>query len=245
MSDAGDGRVLIVCAIRLEFNRFCKSLQGVRRHRDGDLNWAVGRFGHVPVVVCLTGVGESGVSSRLPQMLAQFPVRLAIVAGLCGGLSSDAPLGRACCPRFLRHIDQLDEINQPLADAVDLPTCTALVTVREAVTSIEEKQRLHAETGASLVDMEAYAVARILHQAGVPWLVIKSVSDDARMAIDPRISQLLQPDGSVKWNALFWELLTHPSLVRELKQLGKSSHAAMKTLIQAVREVIAREAAPV
>lgn len=241
MSQAGEGRVLIVCAIRLEFNLLCKLLRGARRHREDDLEWVTGRLRDVPVVVCLTGVGEAKVAACLPRMLNRFPVRLAMVVGLCGGLSPDVTRGRVYAPRFVKHVDQPEEVEQPLVEAVDLARCTSLVTVRDEVVSVAAKQKLHVETGASLVDMEAFAAAQILQDAGVPWLVIKAVSDDAETAINPRITRLLQPDGGVKWNALFWEVLTHPSLIRELVQLGKGSGEAMKSLTRAVQQIVVEQ----
>ncbi|MCG6157928.1 phosphorylase family protein [Rubinisphaera margarita] len=239
MIEPGEGRILIVCAIRLEFNRFCRLLHGCRRDRDGDLIWASGQWRGNPVVVFLTGVGAENVTSRLPQMLQRFPIRLAIVAGLCGGISDDVVKSRAYVPRLLRNLTDREAIAQPLANAVELPRCTSLVTVPQAITSVADKQKLHEESGASMVDMEAFAAARILQAGGVPWLVLKAVSDDAQTAIEPRIARLLQPDGSVKINALFWLLLTHPSLLRDLIELGKSSTGAMDALLQAVRQLLA------
>jgi nucleoside phosphorylase len=74
----------------------------------------------------------------------------------------------------------------------------AIVSVDTVVTTTAAKRDLAAATGASLVDMETYAVATVAMNAGLPCVSIRVISDDASQDLPKEIAALVQPQSGMR-----------------------------------------------
>jgi hopanoid-associated phosphorylase len=100
-----------------------------------------------------------------------------------------------------------------------------------------DKSALHRRTGADGVDMEsqegaAYAVAH-----GLPFTVLRVVSDPADFDLPPVILEAINPDGSINYGVIMKAIASDPSLAGALWTASGYFKAAQKNL-QAARAAI-------
>jgi hopanoid-associated phosphorylase len=99
----------------------------------------------------------------------------------------------------------------------------------------DEKRLLGERTGALAGDMESGAVAAVAAEAGLPFLVLRAVSDGAVRAL-PRVACVpLRPDGGLSVGGIAHALLTRPAEWPAVLRLAVETRAAMAALRAAVR----------
>jgi adenosylhomocysteine nucleosidase len=103
-----------------------------------------------------------------------------------------------------------------------------LVTTVMAAGAVE-KRRLAASYNASLVDMEAAAIARLARMRDIPILCIKAVSDgvDAKL---PDLNPLIDVDGKLRMPAFLGYLALHPEYWAPVAALARTSVVAANNL---------------
>lgn len=167
-------------------------------------------------------IGAAGIADALPR------ARGLISFGLCGALDPD--LGVA---DLVVADGVVGEDGERAADAAwtaalraALPHARAgLAASGEAIVgSVEAKALLRRASGAAIVDMETHAVAQAAREAGIPFAVVRAVSDTAAFAL-PRAAQAgFKADGEPDIGAVVaalvrrpWEL---PALIRTALDAG-------------------------
>jgi hypothetical protein len=73
-----------------------------------------------------------------------------------------------------------------------------IASVGAVVTTAAAKRELAEATGASLVDMETYAVAKAAQAARLPCVSIRVISDDASQDLPKEIAALVQPQSGMR-----------------------------------------------
>lgn len=101
--------------------------------------------------------------------------------------------------------------------------------------------RLPAATSA--VDMETAAIAAVAEARGVPWDVVRAISDVAG-TLTPEIAALLGPDGTADVRAAGRLVLRDPRVVGRLARLGIDTARALRALTAALAAELAAEGAP-
>jgi adenosylhomocysteine nucleosidase len=96
----------------------------------------------------------------------------------------------------------------------------------------EEKRALREESGAVAVDMESHIVAEAAATAGLPFVVVRAISDPAGRALPPAALALVHPEGGIRLRAL-GKLLARPRELGGLVRLGLETRAALKALRRA------------
>lgn len=106
-----------------------------------------------------------------------------------------------------------------------------LLTVAELAAEPSEKQRLGQRYGALAVDMETAVAARLCQEHGIPLVCLRVISDELNTPLSPHLVELLR-HGRVSPPRLAWNILRHPSLIRELYRLaGQTRRAARQLLV--------------
>ena len=103
------------------------------------------------------------------------------------------------------------------------------------VGSVAAKTALRQSTGASIVDMESRAVAQAAAAAGLPFLVVRAVSDTAAFAL-PRAAQAgFRPDGEPDIAAVLRALALRPWELPALIRTASDAEKAFRSLTRAAR----------
>ena len=98
-----------------------------------------------------------------------------------------------------------------------------------------EKRLLCERSGALAGDMESGAVAAVAAAAGLPFLVVRAVSDGATRVL-PQVARVpLRPDGGISIGGIAQALCTRPGEWPAVARLAFETRAAMMALKGAVR----------
>lgn len=106
----------------------------------------------------------------------------------------------------------------------------AVAETRELLNDSRQKLECRQQSGALAADMESFAVADTARRAGKPWLVVRAIADPLTQSLPPAVSAATNAEGEIDRNRLVWHLLTHPTQIPEIIDLGKNFFAARKTL---------------
>ena len=111
-----------------------------------------------------------------------------------------------------------------------------LVTL-DHVAGREEKRRVAETYGASLVDMEAAAVAGLARARGIPFYCWKAVTDIATEDL-PDFNYFLDQEKQLRTRQVAAYALTRPRYVAPLLRMGKNSRSGADALGQTLRRWI-------
>jgi hopanoid-associated phosphorylase len=101
------------------------------------------------------------------------------------------------------------------------------------VGSVADKAALRRDSGAVIVDMESHVVAQAAREVGVPFVVVRAVSDSAAHAL-PRAAQAgFKADGEPDVGAVLVELLRRPWELPALIRTALDAENAFKSLSRA------------
>lgn len=201
------------------------------------------------VLVVETGVGR-GAAERALEWLAAAPrldgvpyrPRLVIGAGFCGGLDPELKVGDVVlAEEVLAGTGTVHFPTWPPAwpDGNWEPPLhrVRLATVDGIAATAAAKAALRASTAAGAVDMESSAIAAACARAGLPWAILRAVSDDAATSLSPRLGSLLEGGRVSPWK-LAGTVLRHPGIVPELWRIARATRLAADNLARALGEVL-------
>jgi len=175
----------------------------------------------VPPIVLPIPIGPEPLTRYLTAptgALTGFHQPRVLLMGLCGSLTSHYRIGHVvlyhgCVCRTNRSPQLLrcdPELTTLLQDTLQLATPQArALTSDRLVWSAAEKQQLHHEYQAEVVDMEGYAALQVLSPAKIPVAMIRVVSDDCDHDL-PDLHSALDPDGALQPLPLAMGLLQQP-----------------------------------
>ena len=233
-------------------------LAGIRRHLEladsvtvGDVRMEHGRLGGQDCVLVQSGMGRQRAEQALSAVLARYQPVAVLSLGFCGALSATlrvgdlvvcTPVGAlltlpsgphvAPSPVGWLHCDA-SLVQQALA----VPTppgaghlvAGGCVTVPSAAGPRSVKHWLSESLPSVAVDMESFWIGRLAQEAGVPLLVVRSVSDTLAESL-PSFEGLVDDFGRASLTTLSRYLLHHPLRVAQLARLGLQAHRAAQSL---------------
>lgn len=147
-----------------------------------DFRKAIGDGAHAHLRVEHFGVGPAMAAERVNSLLAGPKPRLLICAGFAGGLDPKLRTGDLVVAENLSTPELLARV-RAVAPGTTPFSCGSILSRTLPVESIADKATLFRETGALAVDMESEAVAAACRAAGVPLLVVRTISDPADAAL--------------------------------------------------------------
>jgi adenosylhomocysteine nucleosidase len=163
-------------------------------------------------------VGTRGLETALAEGVSGV-----VSFGLCGGLDPALGVGDLVIDGHGAWVDEL-------AEALPGVVRGAVAGSDEIVGSASAKAALRAKTSAIAVDMESHIVAEAATRAGIPFAVVRAVSDPADRAL-PRAAQAgFNRDGSVNVLAVLAALLRRPGELPALVQTARDAAKAFASL---------------
>ena len=109
-----------------------------------------------------------------------------------------------------------------------------------AVASKAQKEKLGKAFGASVVDMEAAAVAQGAQARGVQFGALKAVSDEAGFAM-PAMERFITADGHFLGARFALHVVVHPNMWKAAVRLARNSSRASQALSGAILRYLERE----
>jgi hopanoid-associated phosphorylase len=133
------------------------------------------------------------------------------VAGTC-----DAPCDQWWCAALAQRLPQ-GRIGAVYADG-------------RLVADPAEKARLAERHGALTVDMESHIAAAAARHAGLPFAILRCVSDEADAELPPAVAVAMRSGGGLALGAVLGSILRQPGQLAELMRTGAKFRRAYASL---------------
>ncbi|HKC25516.1 MAG TPA: hypothetical protein VKF32_12280 [Thermoanaerobaculia bacterium] len=227
----------IVAALPEELAPLRRRLRAPRRALAGGLEAVLGTLGGASVVTMMTGDGRRAAERGVETLLDAYEPEALIGIGVAGALTRDLSRGTLLAG-LVRDEDGVATAPDPvwLARAREAGArAGTLVTSREVLTSPARKSSLLATLGASgpaAVDMESIFWARAAASRGVPWVVVRAISDRCDEELPEFLSRCVSPGGGVDRARVARHALRNPRVVPDLLRLKKRVSECAERLAQ-------------
>jgi adenosylhomocysteine nucleosidase len=232
-------RVAILAASGRELAPARAALGPIRRGRLNAFRHQVGKAGGTEVHLIETGMGPEAALAAARAVLDGVDVDTVVSTGYAGALElaeiGDVILGTDVLnwtkerSRTVFHADSasLSSARKAAGNSGLVWSEGPVVTVAQIVWRAAEKQALGRASGAIAVDMESAAIAQAAADKGVPFLVVRAVSDRAGEDLPMDFNLWFAPFGA--WRCLL-EIAKRPSILSELDAMARNVNIAAESL---------------
>ncbi len=195
----------IICAMKIEAEAIIASLSDTRTETVSGVEFTVGKRYDKEVVVAICGIGKVFAAICAEAMILKFAPTLIINSGVAGTLTDKLSIGDIA---IAKSLVQHDMDTSPLGDPVGLVSGinkiyfdadeAAVAALEKAAASVgansvvgtiasgdqfmsdtEKKNAIRDRFTAIACEMEGAAVAHVAYVNGVPFAVLRAISDSA------------------------------------------------------------------
>jgi hopanoid-associated phosphorylase len=182
--------------------------------------------------------GDAATLQGQLARLASSRPRAIISAGICGGLDPSLPRGTIILgTEVVAGTETIEtdagilQILKPLLAGAGKPIAVGrLAGVATPALTLEAKAALRARTGAVAVDMESLIAGRFAMAHGLPFAIVRAVSDAADRDLPPLVLDAVSADGRVNIAAVMAGLIRRPDQLMSLIAAARDSAAAFRSL---------------
>lgn len=100
------------------------------------------------------------------------------------------------------------------------------------VSHVDGKRRLKALTGAHVVDTESHIAARAAARHGLPFVVLRTISDAAGKGLPPAALLPLSQSGKPRLLRILGSVASEPSQIGDLMTTGREAGKAFRALLR-------------
>jgi adenosylhomocysteine nucleosidase len=196
-------QVGIIAALKEEIEPLVQSLEGVETSKWGRRSVHERRIGDNQVVALAGGVGKVKAAACTQYLIDRFSIEALICTGVAGAINprlhtgdvvvsqktlqhdfdpGDPKLLKRFRKRWLEADAELVKLALEAAKEVGLADrCRSgkVLTGDQAIVSQERRESLWKTFRGDCVDMESAAVAQVCRLNGVPWVIVRAISDSA------------------------------------------------------------------
>ena len=226
---ATEAPVLVLTAIPEELKPLLKRLRAAAAGRvEGRRVFRIGAAGARPsLVLSSTGDGSRNAAGRMGRLCEVYEPKAVVGLGAAGALTSSLAALDLVASGELQNgsgaVPAPDEALLSRALAAGARRAT-LVTTPAPISSVSSKKRLADRLGAqtpAAVDMESAAWARAAAGAGIPFVVVRAISDTADEELPAYLSECVGPEGGIQRRVVLARALRRPSTIPELVRMRR------------------------
>jgi adenosylhomocysteine nucleosidase len=215
------------------------------------LKMAAGKSG---ISILLTNIGRKNAEKSVREFLATNSPELVLTCGFAGGLNPDLKPGEV----VFELTDRRGEFHEPqteieLGTRRDRPSESSplrekllaagakpanFLCADQIATTVGEKRRLRAETGADAVEMESGAIQAVCREHGIPCATVRAISDTAGEDLPLDFNALAKPDMNLDYGKLAWVITKSPGKIGALLKLQKQTRFAAEKLAVILGKII-------
>lgn len=252
--------IAVVVAVSEEYRAICRRLTAIRMEVLDGLPVMRGDLGCMPASVLCSGMGGDRASRVTELALRFLEPSLVIGAGFAGGVgpsvgrthvvvasrvvdaegTREVRAARAEVDRLERAHDALDYMREHPEHADDAPVVAltrdmvhvgAVASASETVNTPLQKAALAVKMPDVLaIDMESLAIASAASQAGVPWAVIRSITDGPADTLPIGSAGCSDAQGQPDRLRIVMACVVRPWTIPALVRLGVASRYAAGNL---------------
>jgi adenosylhomocysteine nucleosidase len=217
--------VLVVAAMRSEMQAFVAARRGA------------GHLGPPPAVSTgVLGIGTARARASTERLVREVSASRVLVIGVAGGIGPTTAIGDLVVPEVV-----LDGASGVARRPAPVPGVRGRGTLHTSDELVVEPAAVAAlvERGVVALDMETAAVAEVCERHGIPWSVLRGISDHADAEpVDPAVLGLTGPEGEARPAAVARYVARHPGRIPQLSRLARGLRAATRASADAAVQAI-------
>jgi adenosylhomocysteine nucleosidase len=215
-----------------------------------------GKFKNRDTLLVQTGMGKERAENATRFILERYPVTAIISLGFAGALAPELRIGDVVVCSILHGAPGLGEEKQrlePLAPDANLLSMASQglgdgatrfclgsgITVLQLDSSTQKMHGLSETFHAHIIDMESYWIARIASAQQIPFIAIRSISDNMQSSVQP-FDQILASDGELLWKKAVLCFLLHPWYLLNVFTLYRNTWPAKRSLAAFIGDLVTR-----
>lgn len=246
---------LIAAPLAEELAPLRAALTGSRRLALGLPGVWTGALEGAPVVLAVTGDGPRQARAAADRLLGRLVIGRVVLIGVAGALSPELAAGTLLVGARVHH----EETDSPrfAADPALVRAAVEhgaarpalLVTARQLAATPDDRRRLLRAADArelsasAAVDTESAALVERVVGAGLPWLVLRAISDTTRDVLPALLERCRDDGGALQRARVARALVFRPAALAALVRLRSRVERCAEVLATAVRALVAAEAA--
>jgi len=242
----------IVVALPEERVALVKKLQKVKRRLVDGIPFYTGTLEGRLVSVVEGGMGTTAASHAARLLIAADRPNLLLSAGFCGAIRPGVRVADlVICKRIFQADDSgLHEVRLPGSDLIAGRLSAELqskglrtwqgsfITTSQIVTKAALAETLPEDLATPVLEMESSAIAQTATAAGIAFLGLRAVSDDAAEELDFTLDELTDKQLRISIPRVLLACLKKPRIIPQLARLAGNSGKAGKNLGTALQQII-------
>jgi len=199
------------------------------------------------LVFLQTGMGCENADRGLRTLIREQPVSAVLGVGLAGALSPHLEIGDLVVGQEIRG-PSLIVPPAVLAKAAQHTHANGLrihlgtlITQNQMACTAEVKRQLAVSMGVNgvgCVDMESWAVARVCQESGIPYVIVRCISDVMGEDLPLDFNRFRLPDGNLDDRRIVISALMHPSCIGGLWKLARQLNFCTRKLAEFVDQFV-------
>lgn len=214
--------IALVTAMKEEFEAVLSRARGARFRG----TFVEARIGPADVALCMTGDGARNAGRAAAALCETVRPTALLGAGVAGALSPELAVGDLLVSRRIRDFegDAPPPDAQLLAQGLAITGATAgtFLTVPRPVVLASLRPALVdslEDAGLAASDMESSAWARAAASLGIPYLVVRSISDRADENLPEYLTSCVGLDGGIRRSSVILRALAQPATIPALLRM--------------------------
>ncbi len=201
-----------------------------------------------PVVLAVAGDGAPRAERILDALLDAVPCAGVLGVGVAGGLTDDLPLGALVVAARVVSAEGVEHVPEAAcvaaAQRFGARPVRVICSSGLAATAVD-KARLRERAGEdpAVVDLESAAWAETATSRGLPWSVLRVVSDAWDEDLPPFLIRAQRGDGSVARGRVAFGAMVVPSRIPTLVRLASRVRRASERLADGAAAIMSEAAA--
>lgn len=197
----------------------------------------VGKIGHLRVQVALSGCGPERAAASADLLCRYGQPDLLMSAGVSGGLWHEACCGDVALASSVETPDQ-PRLICPFALSLPIVSHPMLTLPTVVVTRAEKEEVRQAYPECWGIDMESYSLAAAAQRAGLPWLVLRAISDPWNKDLPLDFNQTLNADGQPHIPSIVAQLAFQPQKIQPMLRFAREVFRARTRLYSELRLIL-------
>ena len=242
----------IITALPEERSALVSKMLEVRRSCLGALDTYCGVLAGREVCLVEGGMGAGAAATAARLLIAGMNPALLMSAGYCGAVRPGPEAGDLvlCRRLFSADAEMVQELPLPGSEQVAGRLAAELqrhglrswqgsfITTQVVVSKAELAGRLLPDLPHPVLEMESSAVAAAAAEAGIPFVGLRAVSDDATEELRFSLEEICDKNGQVAVSRVLWLLVRRPWLLGHFLRLAGGSAKAGASLGRGVEALM-------
>lgn len=206
MVETAQKNVAVIGAMNEEIDRFLEGMENVTTSQKSGIHFYRGNLEGREIILCKSGVGKVNAAITTQILIDHYQAEQVIFTGVAGALDPSLDIGDIVISSdaqyhdmdasalgfkkgeipfsshsvFVADPDMIEIALQSSREAVECKVIKGRVLSGDQFIADGEKvKELHQSMGGACTEMEGAAVAHVCHQNGIPFVIVRSMSDRA------------------------------------------------------------------